>query len=640
MKRNLKSSFISFFAIMLTAGQALALQPPTKDQQTRYRLDGTLARRVEEARAFGNDRTNPWLVWNFQNNIERLRREASGLPAEVDAAVPTSFPPNYHPALPPKGNVKTFILLIDFPDFPATNTAASINGKIFGDGAGDYPRESLRNYYRRSSYNKLNIQGATLGWYRPSYNRSSVEETDTGRENLIKEALNYFDAQGHDFSQYDNDGDGLIDYFLVVWTGTVGEWASFWWGYFTSWYSDFTLDGKQFAFAGYSWQWESYYPGELFSPGVTIHETGHALGLPDLYDYDDAIGPDGGVGGLDIMDGDRSDHCGFHKMLLDWLTPAVCTHGARTLLLRPTGLFKDAAIFWPDYGLSEPFTEFFMVQNRFRVGNDTGLPGDGLIVWHVDATLDEWGWFAFDNSYTAHKYVRLMEADGLEEIEQNRQADAGDFYTPGAAFNSGTTPNSDAYDGSRTDAALDRITVSGQDMTCRIAFAGNILRVSVNDAALGTTDPSPGMYTYPDGADVPITALPAAHHALLEWTGDAGGRANPLIVHMNGDKSVTANFKPVSPPLNLSAVRLENRSVTQTEYIVDLSWAPHPANEGLTISGYRVYWMTLGNWSRLAAVSGDTFTWRQRAVPAAEQTFGIVSVTDDGTESDYAVIVK
>jgi len=52
---------------------------------------------------------------------------------------------------------------------------------------------------------------------------------------------------------------------------------------------------------------------------VVIHETGHALGLPDYYDYDDKVGPRGGVGGLDMMDNNWGDHNPFSKWLLGWL---------------------------------------------------------------------------------------------------------------------------------------------------------------------------------------------------------------------------------------------------------------------------------------------------------------------------------
>ena len=365
-------------ALLLTmSGGLFSLEPPTKRQLSGYRLDGTLARRVANARAFGNDRAHPGLIRELPVRLERLRRKALGMTdAEIDAIRPV-FPPGDRPGLRSTGTNRVFVLLIDFPDHPSSEPALSIDTKLFGNGDGGFPLESLRNYYRRSSYGRLEIQGSTLGWYRPAYARADVPETDAGRENLIREALTHFDREGHDFSRYDNDNDGVIDYFLVIWTGPPGEWADFWWGYYTGWGSRFSLDGKQLAGSTYSWQWASNPSPETFDPRVTIHETGHALGLPDLYDYDDAVGPDGGVGGLDMMDGTRGDHNGFSKMLLDWLTPDVCAYGTRSgaFALRPTASFADAVIFWPDYDIDRPFGEFFMVQNRTRAANDTLTAG-------------------------------------------------------------------------------------------------------------------------------------------------------------------------------------------------------------------------------------------------------------------------
>jgi M6 family metalloprotease-like protein len=466
-----KKAMILVALILAMSGGLFALEPPTKRQLAEYRLDGTLARRIADAKALGNDRVNPVLLQELQIRLDRTRLKALGVSdAGIDGAQPV-FPPGNWTGLHSKGNNKVFVLLIDFPDYPASQTMGSIDGKIFGDGAGGYPRESLRNYYRRSSYNQLEIQGATLGWYRPAYTRAGVVQNSGGREDLIKEALTSFDLAGHDFSQYDNDNNGVIDYFLVIWTGPPGAWASFWWGYYTGWNSSFVLDGKQFSSSTYSWQWESYpYPG-TFSPYVTIHETGHALGLPDLYDYDDTVGPRGGVGGLDMMDANRGDHNGFSKMLLDWLTPQVLGSGSQTYALRPTGSYPDAVIFRPGYNIASPFTEFFMAQNRTRENNDSGLPADGLLIWHIDATLGAWNDFLYDNSYTAHKLVRLMEADGLEEIEQKLGAGAGDYYVPGKAFGTGTVPNTRAYSGSLMNVDLGSISISASDISCRIAVA-------------------------------------------------------------------------------------------------------------------------------------------------------------------------
>jgi len=345
---------------------------------------------------------------------------------------------------------------------------------LFSTGSGGFPYESLHNYYDRSSYTQLNIQGNTLGWYSTAYPRSSIPTNYVGRENLIKEVLNYYNSLGHDFTQYDNDLDGYIDYFVVIWTGPDTGWGSFWWGYMTHFQdSSYTLDGKHLD--TYSWQWESRPVGGTFSPIVVIHETGHALGLPDLYDYDSGVGPDGGVGYLDMMDGNWGDHNCFSKFVLDWLTPTTINAACQTVTMNPSGSTDDAVVVMPLVSQGNQFDEFFMVQNRSQVQNDTTYPNDGLLIWHIDARLDAYGYdVLYDNSYTDHKLVRLMEADGLEEIETySYPADAGDYYIAGDAFGPATFPNSNRYDGTSTGVSVTNIYASGTDMTADVSASGS-----------------------------------------------------------------------------------------------------------------------------------------------------------------------
>lgn len=458
---------IPLLLLFACAIPALALEPPTRAEHDQYLRDGSLAQRLANARAFGNHLVDPALVWDLR---VRLERAALGLPEGPLGAL--GLPSGRRGGLPAKGSVKVFALLIDFSDFPAVNSVSTIASKLFGDGDTGYPYESLRNYYRRASYNMLEIGGSVLGWYRPSYTRTSMPQTTSAREALIKEALLHFDAQGHDFSKYDNDGNGTIDYFVVVWAGPNNGWSNFWWGYQTS-FSDqtFQLDGKRFYAAKYSWQWESrYWPG-AYDQIVVMHETGHALGLPDYYDYDATVGPGGGLGGFDMMDANRGDHNCFSKMLLDWISPQAFVYGTRGFALGASGGGQDALILMPEYSASQPFDEFFMVQNRTRAANDATLPGDGLIVWHVDARLNTAGTnFRYDNSYTDHKLVRLMEADGLEQIERGYAAGAADYYTAGRTLSPLTTPNCSRYDGTSPGLTLSSIGAAGPVM----AFAADI----------------------------------------------------------------------------------------------------------------------------------------------------------------------
>ena len=443
------------------AGQAFAafaLQPPEGGQLEQYKKDGSLAGRIAAARDLGNNIPSPALAANLKRQAEIIRLMSQG---STKAQAASFAPPPAWKGFPTAGDRKMFVLLIDFSEYAAVYSSSTMESMIFENGSAAAPFDSLKNFYTRSSYGKLNLSGATLGWYHAGP-RSAVAESTAGREALIKTALNSF--SGHDFSQYDNDGDGTIEYFAVMWTGPKGPWASFWWGYYTG-FNDhaYTIGGKKLS--QYSWQWTEN------SPKVLIHETGHALGVPDYYDYNDATGPRGGVGKLDIMDGNWGDHNCFSKFMLDWLTPGYYDTGTQTITLRPSDAYGESVKIIKGGSASNPFEEFFMVQNRKREGNDSTYPADGLLVWHVDARLDAQNYdFLYDNSYSAHKLLRLMEADGLEEIEKGGSANAGDFYSAGKSFGPGTAPNSNKYDGAVTGVFVNSISEAAGIITFNTGF--------------------------------------------------------------------------------------------------------------------------------------------------------------------------
>jgi|GEM_PF-2108115 len=472
--------FVGLVIIILLGLTGLALEPPTPEQVARYKADGVWAERLAEAYALDNHRAHPALLENVQQRLGVLL--GTEPPAPAGKALPTG-----RQKMPTTGNVKVLTLLISFADYPATFTLDHIHGAILGEentASRYYPYESLRAFYQRSSYGQLHIEGDVLGWYVTAYPRADVAPDSapsgfgftTKRENLLKEVIAYYDQQGHDFSQYDNNGDGAIDYFVVIWTGPVGQWAAFWWGYQTSFNdTSFTVDGKTLGL--YSWQWENRYPGQTtaFVPQVVIHETGHALGLPDFYDYDDTRGPDGGVGLFDQMDSSYFDHNCFSKFALDWITPTVVTAGRQTLELRPSGGYPDAVLVKPSTAKDDTFGEYFMIQYRDRRHNDAGLDQlltDGLIIWHVDSTLNPAGTqFFYDNSYTARKLLRLMEADGREEIEQGAMFDWADYYLRGDRWGPSTVPDSRLYSGKSTGIALDQISTAGDTIRFRLSVA-------------------------------------------------------------------------------------------------------------------------------------------------------------------------
>jgi M6 family metalloprotease-like protein len=447
--------------LWLSGVRVSAVEPPRPGELNRYRQDGSLAARVAFAEATGNHQVSPALLAQARYRVQRrLLQEQGRTPEEIDAL---PAPPPNRRGMPTSGVVRTFALLIGFSDFTPSNSAELITNKLFRETNTDFPYESLRNYYWRSSYNLLEIRGDVLGWYTPGYPRRDIQQTAAAREALVKEALNHYDGIGHDFSQYDNDRDGTIDYFLVIWSGPDMGWGSFWWGYQPAFYdSNYRIDGK--ALREYSWQWEANpWPGQ-FDTLVMIHETGHAVGLPDYYDYYTGIGPAGGVGDLDMMDGAKGDHNCFSKFLLDWITPYVHSQrGDRWFNLPPSADSGAAVVLMPGVEAGNIFDEYFMIQNRRKKGNDNDMLRDGLLIWHVDAHLGYGGdGFVFDNSRTPHKLLRLMEADGREEIETgDGRADADDFYVQGKSLGPDTVPSSRGYNGRPTGAVVDNISANG-----------------------------------------------------------------------------------------------------------------------------------------------------------------------------------
>jgi hypothetical protein len=73
------------------------------------------------------------------------------------------------------------------------------------------------------------------------------------------------------------------------------------------------------------------------------------------------------------------------------------------------------------------------------------------------------------------------------------------------------------------------------------------LTISATDG--GTTDPSPGSYTYTAGTSVTVTATPSSGYTFNHWELDGAnvGAANPITVVMDRDHSLHAVFSAVTP---------------------------------------------------------------------------------------------
>ncbi|MCB1221848.1 MAG: M6 family metalloprotease domain-containing protein [Planctomycetales bacterium] len=503
---------LSILAILLGSNAALATYPPPEGMLERMAQEGTLADAQEFARQLGNhemkrpkrgaldiDQYSPQQVADLisanlgRSLDERTTSEVGkmtstelawveldlnhdGMVDERDLLVLGHPQPKQTATIPSLGYNKMLTILIEFPDYPQYFDPQSIHDVCYSPTPlPNYHLGSMRWFYDQASYGACTLDGDTFGWYMAQNPRTYYHPDDNSgggkREELILEACDAADAAGLDFNDYDNDGDGVVDEFIVIWTGPHGDWATFWWGYHTGMGNGKTYDGVRLG--SYSWQWErGYYfnneppTPDIWSADVVIHETGHGFGLPDYYDYDGSVGPDGGVGSMDRMDGYRGEHGCFSKYILGWLQPTIAYTNLDDEALDVADANPDCVLFMPGYDPATPWDEYFMAQNRGRGGIDYQMPTDGVLIWHADARLNAGGGFLFNNSYTDHKLIRLMEADGLEEIENgpNHSGDAGDYYDLGESLAPGTTPSSDGYD-APTGMVVDDISADGATMT-------------------------------------------------------------------------------------------------------------------------------------------------------------------------------
>ena len=129
-----------------------------------------------------------------------------------------------------------------------------------------------------------------------------------------------------------------------------------------------------------------------YPANVLIHETGHILGLPDLYDTENPSFPNGHrwTGGWDMMSstGPGAHFLAWHKWKLGWLdqTQLTCMNGPGSMTATLTPLARRGglkAIVVP----TGPSTNL-VIEARRKIGHDARLCEEGVLVYSIDATIE------------------------------------------------------------------------------------------------------------------------------------------------------------------------------------------------------------------------------------------------------------
>ena len=354
-------------------------------------------------------------------------------------------------------------LFDDSPDEPPY-TSDRIREEFF-DGPNSRGA-TLTELYDEMSGGRVDLEGFTYDWVRTGLTREEVTGGVSGLRSeptakvasFIEEVVTELDERGVDWSRFDHTGDGFVDILTVMHPTRGAEcaagdrdnriWSHRWnlqsasGGRIDPGIETATPrpDGDGYIkIRDYTIQPALSCDGDSINEiGVFAHELGHAFGLPDLYSTGNHAHR--GAGNWDLMgtgtwgcsggSPHRPCHMGaWSKYVLGWLDVEVVEpgrdHGLVTL--EPVVPSGRALKLETEDGSGE----FLLVENRQRVGGDSGLMHPGLLVWQVDPEVVENRWSSNAvNRDPQRMGVWLRQADGSESLLQ----EGGGRGSPGDPF--------------------------------------------------------------------------------------------------------------------------------------------------------------------------------------------------------------
>ena len=454
---------------------------------------------------------NPYLFYNYNPATNDWAPKAPTSEDQFRAASDGCCFVREQSVLQEDGIEFVLAIKIDFSDQPGQRPGAAFDQYLFADEG-----VSLKTYYREVSYRQMDIQPGPMGgvvprgdqWIRAQNPMSYYGEGQINvrrSQELVREACAAVDDMV-DFSDYDRDGDGVVDHVFIIHSGndqaSTAEMNDIW--------SILTQDVNR-EFDGV-WVSTAVLVGEEPSfdkphLGIYFHEFFHDFGAPDVYGGN-FTGPSDHKWGLmgqfgpyqgEIIDGigtglQPSHISGYLKWDFDarpengrlgWIQPVDIKENISNLAVpsfelppHDNKLFK---IDIPDkinkFGDS---TEFFLIENRNRESGalfDTRLPESGILIWHIDETdvrppgaIDAASQIWLEDPNDPKHHGIPPGNPGIIDIRTVTDGAAYSADDNETSFTPATDPNSNANDGTISKISITNIGFEGQEMTISVAF--------------------------------------------------------------------------------------------------------------------------------------------------------------------------
>ena len=375
-----------------------------------------------------------------------------------------------------QGTKKAIVILAQYTDkkFTADNSLdlykKAINGINYKDG--DF-RGSVRDYFRAQSHGQFDIDFDVVGVCplkkNYAYYGKNVGDDEPNAYQMIVEACQWAHDNGTDFSKYDWNGDGKVDQVYVIYAGLGqadgGAVNTVWPHMFylsayegTEYYNKgLTLDGV--TIDTYACGPELQGDGRNNGVGTFCHEFSHCMGFPDLYDYNSSWF---GMGYFDLMDSGSYNGEGYlpagysaaEKSDCGWIELKDMTNITETVNvtdMAPQTQNGDAYII-KNKGNEN---EYFVVEYRAKDGWDAEIPGEGIMITHIDFDQDIWdyntantkgNYYKGDKLYTNnHMRWTIKHANNTTATSYLKQIDALYPYNSNNKLTRTSKPTSSLY---------------------------------------------------------------------------------------------------------------------------------------------------------------------------------------------------
>lgn len=284
---------------------------------------------------------------------------------------------------------------------------------------------SVRDYFRDQSLGQFEPQFDVFGPYQIDFSQYAANGT-SGSSRILRAAVDAANAD-IDFTDYDRDGDGVVDMIYFIFAGNASSYSGndsrlLWphrsvltegWNYMIR--DNVILYDYACSVELYGWTSQ---PSTVTLDGIgTIcHEFGHVLGLPDLYDtdYEQGGGQSKHPGDWSVMSGGSYFNNGrtpvgynlYERYAVGFTVPQ---------LISETGSYELDALHESNAGLridSPVKNEYFLLENRQQVKWDQYLPGHGMLIFRVDSTSARVWQNNTVNANPNHNYFELVRARG------------------------------------------------------------------------------------------------------------------------------------------------------------------------------------------------------------------------------------